>query len=255
MTPESTKAVRALPIRLAVFDMAGTTIEDTGVVPLAFDAALASQGLSATADELNAIRGAGKREAIRHLVRARRGDDDLDRRAEAVYQTFREELDRRFRAGGVRPVQGAAATFDWLRSRGVAIVLNTGFDRDTQALVLSAVGWGPATVKGNGNGEGRGGGVADALVCGDDVPRGRPAPYMIFRAMERTGITSVAEVLNIGDTVLDIQSGRNAGCGVNVAVWSGAHSREQLARETGAHLIEDVSKLPALLERLAGAAQ
>ena len=41
-----------------------------------------------------------------------------------------------------------------------------------------------------------------------DVAQGRPAPYMIFRAMERTGITSVAEVLNIGDTVLDIQSGR-----------------------------------------------
>jgi len=233
----------ALPIRLAVFDMAGTTIQDTGVVPLAFDAALASQGLSASAEELDGIRGAGKREAIRHLVRMRRGDADLDRHAEAVYDAFRGELDRRFRAGGARPVAGAIEVFAWLRERGVAIVLNTGFDRDTQSLVLSAVGWD--------KGPGRAG-VADALVCGDDVPSGRPAPYMIFRAMERTGIHSVAEVLNVGDTVLDIQSGVNAGCGMNVAVWGGAHSRERLAREPGAHLMADVSHLPALLEQLCG---
>ncbi len=64
MSIDPPRAARALPISLAVFDMAGTTIQDTGVVPLAFDAALASHGLSATADELVAIRGAGKREAI-----------------------------------------------------------------------------------------------------------------------------------------------------------------------------------------------
>lgn len=238
-------AATALPIRLAVFDMAGTTIQDTGVVPLAFDAALASQGLSASAVELDAIRGAGKREAIRHLVRLRRGDADLDHHAEAVYDAFRGELDRRFRAGGARPVEGAVEVFAWLRERGVAIVLNTGFDRDTQALVLSAVGWDKGAGKA---------GVADALVCGDDVPSGRPAPYMIFRAMERTGVFSVAEVLNVGDTVLDIQSGVNARCGVNVAVWSGAHGRDKLARESGAHLMADVSHLPALLERLSGRA-
>jgi len=241
MTIDPPRAARALPISLAVFDMAGTTIQDTGVVPLAFDAALASHGLSATADELVAIRGAGKREAIRHLVKARLGETDLERHSDAVYEAFRGELDRRFRSGGALAVQGAVQAFDWLRSRGVAIALNTGFDRDTQALVLAAVGWDH--------------GVADALVCADDVPQGRPAPYMIFRAMELTSTTDVARVLNIGDTVLDIQSGRNAGCGVNVAVWSGAHGREKLAREPGAHLIEDVSHLPALLERLAGGAR
>ena len=241
MTIDQPRAARALPISLAVFDMAGTTIQDTGVVPLAFDAALASHGLSATADELVAIRGAGKRVAIRHLVKARLGEADLERHSDAVYEAFRGELGRRFRGGGALAVQGAVQAFEWLRSREVSIALNTGFDRDTQALVLAAVGWDH--------------GVADALVCADDVPQGRPAPYMIFRAMELTSTTDVARVLNIGDTVLDVQSGRNAGCGVNVAVWSGAHGREKLAREPGAHLIEDVSHLPALLERLAGGAR
>ncbi|WP_275003379.1 hypothetical protein [Promicromonospora iranensis] len=29
-------------------------------------------------------------------------------------------------------------------------------------------------------------GVIDAVVCTDDVPAGRPAPYLVHRAMERT---------------------------------------------------------------------
>ena len=227
------------PIRLAVFDMAGTTIEDTGVVPVAFDAAQSAHGMSATAAELDAVRGAAKREAIRHLVRAKRGDHDLERQCESVYQRFRAELDRRFRDGGVRPVEGTADMFDWLRRRGIAIALNTGFDRDTQALVLAAVGWRQ--------------GVADALVCGDDVPLGRPAPYMIFRAMERTGTVSVEEVLNVGDTVLDLQAGHNAGCALNLGVWSGAHRREQLALEAHSRLLPSVAAIPALIEALPGA--
>lgn len=228
-----------LPIRLVVCDMAGTTIEDTGVVPVAFDAALAAHGMSATAAELSAVRGAAKRDAIRQLVRERHGSHDLERLSDAVYERFRGELDRRFREGGARPVEGAAHMFEWLRAHGIALALNTGFDRDTQQRVLGAVGWLQ--------------GVADALVCGDDVSLGRPAPYMIFRAMELTGVTSVRQVVNIGDTVLDLQSGRNAGVGLNVGVWSGAHRREQLLQEPGAHLLASVAALPTFLQNHPGA--
>ncbi|EGD56172.1 hypothetical protein SCNU_04926 [Gordonia neofelifaecis NRRL B-59395] len=34
----------------------------------------------------------------------------------------------------------------------------------------------------------------DAVITTDDVPAGRPAPYMIFRAMERCGVASVRGV-------------------------------------------------------------
>jgi phosphoglycolate phosphatase-like HAD superfamily hydrolase len=51
----------------------------------------------------------------------------------------------------------------------------------------------------------------DAVVCTEDVPQGRPAPYMIFRAMEATGVTNVAQVLTAGDATRDLESGTNAG--------------------------------------------
>jgi len=68
----------------------------------------------------------------------------------------------------------------------------------------------------------------NAVICGDDVPLGRPAPFLIFRTMEATGVISVDRVMNVGDTVLDLQAGRNAGVGENIGVLSGAHSLAQL---------------------------
>ena len=89
--------------------------------------------------------------------------------------------------------------------------------------------------------------VADALVCGDDVKIGRPAPYMIFRSMELTGVASVHEVLAVGDTVSDLQSAYNAGVAMGVAVLNGSHKKEQLEREPHTHLIASIAELPKLL--------
>ena len=57
-------------INLMVFDMAGTTVEDAGQVPKAFNAALAECDIRISEEQLAQIRGASKREAIAELVRA-----------------------------------------------------------------------------------------------------------------------------------------------------------------------------------------
>lgn len=224
------------PLALAVFDMAGTTVRDTGVVPEAFSAALAGFGLSASAERLAAVRGVSKRDAISRLVRDQSGGIEDPSTAEAVYAAFRAELARAFGNGGVSAVPGAQALFAWLRERGVKVALNTGFDRDTQALVLDALGWRT--------------GVVDAIVCGDDVALGRPAPDMIHRAMALTGTLTATNVLNAGDTVVDLEAGHHAGCGFNIGVCSGAHPRERLAGAPHTHLVDTVADLLVLLPRL-----
>jgi phosphonatase-like hydrolase len=216
-------------IRLVVSDMAGTTVKDSGEVARAFSAALADHGIEAAAAQINAVRGASKREAIATLVAPKYGTDAA--RVEAVYASFKNHLQRVFTREAV-PVPGAVETFAWLRQQNIKLALNTGFDRDITELLLDALGWRD---------------MADAVICGDDVKAGRPAPYMIFRAMEAAGVTSVREVLNIGDTVSDLQAARNAGVGLSVGVLSGAHAREQLMREPHHHLIGSVADLPALL--------
>jgi phosphonatase-like hydrolase len=89
-------------------------------------------------------------------------------------------------------------------------------------------------------------GLLDAWVCGDDVPRGRPAPFMIFRAMERCGAEDVRRVAVVGDTRLDLEAAWNAGAGWRIGVLTGAHDRATLATAPHTHLCEAVTAVPAL---------
>jgi phosphoglycolate phosphatase len=114
-------------ITLVIFDMAGTTIEDAGQVPAAFETVLAVHGLTVTDDELRAVRGASKREAIRLLVG--RQQPALLPQCDAIFDAFRDHLSHLYREGGIGTIDGAAETFAWLRARGIKVVLTTGFDR------------------------------------------------------------------------------------------------------------------------------
>jgi phosphonatase-like hydrolase len=215
-------------IRLVVSDMAGTAVKDSGEVARAFAAALADHGTEASAQQINAVRGAAKREAIATLCAPKYGADAT--RVEAVYSAFKNHLQRVF-TREAEPVAGAVETFAWLREHNIMLALNTGFDRDITTLLIDALGWRD---------------VADAVICGDDVPRGRPAPYMIFRAMEATAIIDVRQVLNVGDTVSDLQAAHHAGVAVSVGVVSGAHTRAQLAAAPHTHLLDSIADLPRL---------
>jgi phosphonatase-like hydrolase len=210
---------------LVVFDMAGTTVEDGGEVPAAFTAALAEHGIVVTPEQVNAVRGASKRQAAWELI-----PDGPERAAtaERAYAAFKRHLARQY-ATSVRAIPGAVETFAWLRERSIRIALNTGFDREITDLLLAALKWKE--------------GIADAVVCGDEVPRGRPAPYLIFRCLEATQTLNVNQIAVVGDTTLDLQAGSNAGARWNIGVLSGAHSREQLQAQPHTHLLASVRDL------------
>ncbi|WP_346281649.1 HAD family hydrolase [Pseudonocardia sp.] len=117
---------------------------------------------------------------------------------------------------------------------GADVALTTGFDQQVTDPLLAAIGW-------------RVGEQLDAVVCADEVAAGRPAPDMIERAMELTGVTVPARVLVAGDTVLDVRAGHAAGAGVVVAVLTGAQTADELAAEHPTRLLDGVRELPGLL--------
>jgi phosphonatase-like hydrolase len=135
---------------------------------------------------------------------------------------------------GIKPIKGAAETFAWCRDRGILIATTTGFYREISDLILDKTGWRD---------------LFAAHISSSDVRQGRPAPYMIFRAMEAGGVQDVREVINVGDTPLDLQAGSNAGVRGVIGVLTGAHDRDDLQGEPHTHIIESVANLPALIEQ------
>jgi phosphonatase-like hydrolase len=211
---------------LAVFDLAGTTVRDRGEVPAAYAAALAAAGVAVAPGAIAALRGASKREATHGLVPA---GPDHERRAATVYADFTARLAASYRERGVEAVAGAREAFARLRSRGVRVALDTGFERPIVELLLGALGWLD--------------GVVDAVVTVDDVAHGRPSPDLIRAAMAATGAGDPGRVAAFGDTALDLEAGARAGVRWNVGVLSGAHDRATLERCPHTHLIDSVASL------------
>jgi len=227
-------------IELVIFDIAGTLIEDTGQVINTFATAFRKHAIRVSDGEVRMLHGASKREVFKHYIERQfgQGDPGNNDRIDRAYGDFRRILEETYEREGVRAIAGAASTLRWLRDHGMKIALHTGFYRKVTEIIFRSLDWREGSV--------------DAVICGDEVPRGRPAPYMIFRAMEATGVMDVHRVAAVGDTPLDLLAGSHAGIRGVVGVLSGSHGIESLGRVYHTHIIPSVAELPALLESAFG---
>ena len=113
---------------------------------------------------------------------------------------------------------------------------------------------------------------ADCVVTPDVTGASRPTPFMLFECMRRLNVYPPEAVVKVGDTVVDIQEGKNAGAW-SVGILTGSNllgltqaeynsmapdeleARKQRAaeryREAGADLVIDsIWDLPAAVEEL-----
>jgi len=219
-------------IQLVILDVGGTLIEDRGDVVATLQSTMAKRAIVVTAAEIGPWRGAAKRAVIQHFVDLHSKKSDAERQtlASAIYQDFNAQLNAAYRT--VPPIPGAEEVIRKLREYGYLIAATTGFDREIVVPIFRRLGWEKYFV---------------AVVASNDVSRGRPSPYMLFHAMETAQVDSVAAVMAVGDTPLDLQAANNAGLRGMVGVLSGAGSEEQLRREPHTHLLASVASLPALL--------
>ena len=221
-------------IKMIVFDMAGTTVNENMIVYKTLQKAINEAGFDFTLEQVLA-EGAGKEkaDAIRSVLQvyAQKQDDSL---TGSIYQRFIALLDKAYDTQDILPQDNAEDLFRALKERNILVVLNTGYNEKTARQLIAKLGW-------------KQGVEFDGLVTATDVPRNRPYPDMIRLAMKDFGIVDPLEVAKVGDSVIDIEEGVNAGCSLNIGITTGAHTRQQLQSVKPDYIIDNLLELLPLL--------
>ena len=225
-------------LQLAMFDMAGTTVNDrvkgTPLMILSMARAFASHDIQLTSELINRHRGKEKLEAIQTLLQENSSlpSDEIDRVSAIIYRNFVQELESNLRH--VFEIDGASETFQYLKSRGIFVGVGSGFPARVVEAIVSQLGW-------------RENGLVDYVGSAEQVGVGRPNPKMIHDAMQQLGVTKPQKVVKIGDTIVDIQEGKNADVWT-IAVLTGSQTEEQLMTVQPDYILSSIRALPEVLQ-------
>jgi phosphoglycolate phosphatase len=236
-----------MPITLALFDMAATTVDDTidgrPLVLQSFADSFHAVHVTVPWEVLNAQRGKDKLEVFRSLLASHGGlqGDALEHTAQRLLEHFTAQLLRN--VARLREMPGATAAFRFLKQRGVFIALGSGFPLDVTQAVARHFDWTTS-------------GLVDYVTCGEAAGAGRPHPHMLHRALQAAGLLppdspvdrvlpdfAYDQVLKVGDTVQDVAEGRHVGA-LTIAVASGTQSAETLEAAGPAAVLPSIAELP-----------
>lgn len=221
---------------MVVFDMAGTVVNEDNVVYKTLRTAINEAGFDVTLDQV-LEQGAGKEklQAIKSILNVYEGNND-DTLANTIYKSFIVQLADAYAKFDILPQNNADKLFTALKDRGILVVLNTGYNRETALSLIAKLGWEKGI-------------DFDELVTATDVDKNRPNPDMIWFAMKQLGIGNGNEVVKVGDSVIDIEEGKNAGCVLNIGITTGAHTFTQLQTANPDHIIDDLIELLPIIDQ------
>ena len=217
-------------IKMIVFDMAGTTVDEHNVVYKTLRTAINEAGFDFTLDQV-LEQGAGKEklQAIKDIVKKFGNNQDEDF-IKSIYENFLVLLKSAYNELEIAPIKHAEELFSELKQKHILVVLNTGYNEETARSLLKKLGW----IEGK---------TVDGLVTATDVPNNRPNPDMINLALKKFGLKDASETIKVGDSMIDIEEGQNAGCRFSIGITTGAHTEAQLRSVNPDFIIHDLLEL------------
>ena len=228
-------------IDLVIFDMAGTTVKDEKEVESCFWSAAEQTGLFTTHERIISMMGWSKRLVFETLWKEQLPNvsiEEISDKTDHSYKIFKEILENHYRKEEVIPTEGCIEIFRFLKESNIKISLTTGFYREVTDIILRKLAWLPT---GNANN------LIDFTTASDEVPFGRPYPYMIFKTMQALKVQDVRRIIKIGDTPSDLAEGKNAGCVFSFGVTNGTHTSQQLSLFENDGLFDNLSDFQLFL--------
>ena len=193
-------------IKAVILDWAGTIIDYGCMAPTqVFIEVFTRKNILITVEEARAPMGLAKKDHVRELLSLATvqkqwitefGQLPSDADTEAIYAELEPTLALIVKNYS-DPIPGAINLINSLKSQGVKVGTTTGYVSVMMDNILPL-----ATA---------GGLIPDSVVNSSEVSAGRPFPWMIYRNCEKMGVYPLNHMVKIGDTVADIQEGKNAG--------------------------------------------
>ena len=221
-----------MSVEMVAFDVAGTVLNDDGLVISAF-----KNAFEATQPDLwpthgeqwtqYAIDTMGQSKI--HVFTELLGDAE---KAQAANVAFEESYLSEIAETGAVPIEGVEDLFKYLRAKGIAVTLTTGFSRTTLDTLLRQLGWKD---------------LIDLSITPGEAGRGRPHPDMLNMAVEVLGITNPSHVIVCGDTAADMQAAVSFGASQAIGVLTGAHNEQTLHDAGATSVINSVADLKSLI--------
>ena len=193
-------------LRAIMLDWAGTTVDHGSMAPvLALQTLFSRHGINLSSQDARRDMGLLKRDHIHAILAlpniraewlARTGHEPQESDTSALFDEF-GPLQMEIITEHSQLIPGVVETVQAWQKRGIRIGTSTGYTRSMLAPVLEQAA--------------RGGYRPDACVCPDEVGAGRPAPWMLVRNAQILEVYPPLSCVKIGDTIADVQEGKNAG--------------------------------------------
>lgn len=214
-------------VKLLVFDMAGTTVNEQGIVYQTLYDTIKNFGLKISQEEISNWHGRNKYEVLNHYLTndPKISSEIRNSLKDQLHSNFDNNLkERYFNSSNIELIHPQLPElFQKIQQKNIKIALNTGYSQEIQESIIKKLNMDE---------------FIDDYISSEQVKFGRPYPYMIHNLMERNEIDCVQSVMKFGDTYNDILEGFNANCLASVGVLSGADSEEKLKKAT--HILDNV---------------
>lgn len=219
-----TKPLHSKNISMIVCDMAGTIINENGIIYQTINKTLLSLGINSSEYDMRKWGGRDKFEIIKDSIHENIScyEKRIDLYKKAQY-IFPLKLEEEYFVNNKISLMDEKIfdLFDVLRINGIKVTLNTGYPKNIQNKIIQKFNLDL---------------YVDDYISSEEVVFGRPYPYMIYNLMERNYVINPNNVIKIGDTINDIKEGKNANCGMTIGVLSG-HNNSQQLHNAGADII------------------
>jgi phosphonoacetaldehyde hydrolase len=195
-------------IEAVIFDWAGTTVDYGCMAPVkAFSEAFKEKKIVLTEEQIRIPMGMNKYDHILTLLEmpevaaqwlAIHQAEPTKIDVEELYIAFQNQLFATLHRH-TELKEGVLAVIKYLKEHDVKIGSTSGYTKKMMGIVAQSAkeqGYTP-----------------DVIVTAEQTDgMGRPYPYMIFKNMRYLQVKAAKNVIKIGDTITDIEEGKNAGC-------------------------------------------